>query len=288
MHLQQTKLKSRKTGGPQYWLQMPTDEVGIYLRTKRAVPVALMTPYGITRSDFMALDKDYKLVGGKPMRANAQHDRIQQARASESIGEAIRRWYQFPKGIDFERINIEIEIREGTFYLIPVAVKLRGRPGPRPIGRPENPLSFHRHFQSQLWRKQIGEVRKTDAGGFHWAISEISRIVKEHHAATPYVKEEDLLRAAGAFQRLGVSLGPYVGKGYDCKSVFRFLNYVPYEVPVEIKKRSAGFTYQEKKYGKEELTRAVILCMHHNMIVIPRYIDVVELNYLARAESLDS
>ncbi len=72
------------------------------------------------------------------------------------------------------------------------------------------------------------------------------------------------------------------------KSVFRFLNYVPYEVPVEIKKRSAGFTYQEKKYGKEELTRAVILCMNHNMIVIPRYIDVVELSYLARAESLDS
>lgn len=105
-----------------------------------------MTPYGITRSDFMALDKDFKLQYGRVARANAQHDRIQQARAAESIGEAIRRWYALAQGIDFERINIEMEILEGKFYVTPVAYKLVGRKGFRQVARPESPLSFNNRF----------------------------------------------------------------------------------------------------------------------------------------------
>ncbi len=234
----------------------------------------------------MALDKDFKLFEGKPVKANAQHDRIQQAKARESIGEAIRKWFHLPAGLDFERINIEIEIRDGKFYLTPQEVKLRQR-GMRPIARPDNPLSFNTHFQSQLWRKQIKRVQTLNSAGFKWALSEIKRITREHHSATPNVKEEDLLRASGPLHILGVEIGPYVGRGFDCKGRFQFLDFQPYEVPIEVKKRSAGFKYQEKKYGKEELSRAVILCMKHNLVTTPRHIDVMELALFAKIESLE-
>ncbi|CAN5293809.1 hypothetical protein BH18ACI2_BH18ACI2_08190 [soil metagenome] len=77
-----------------------------------------------------------------------------------------------------------------------------------------------------------------------------------------------------------MALGAYVGKGYDCFTDFTFLDYPTYSVPVEIKKRSKGFTYQQKKYGKDELSRAVILCAIHDLKNVPRNIDVVELDAL--------
>lgn len=285
MHLQQTKIGSRKSGGPQYWLQDPPDEVRTYLRSKRAVPVALMTPYGITRSDFMALDRNFKLSGEKVVTANAQHDRIQQARASGSIGEAIRLWYALPKGIDFERIGIEVEIRDGRFYVTPVAYKLVGRPSIRPIIRPENPLSFHRNFQSLLWRTQLKHAHSSNLVGFRWAVGEIKRIVSEQ-SAIPNIDEKDLLRASGPLHVLGVQLGPYVKRGYDCSGSFRFLNYRPYEVPVEIKTLSSGFKYQTQKYGKEQLSRAVVLCLKHNHVNISKHVDVIDLGYFAKADAI--
>jgi len=79
-------------------------------------------------------------------------------------------------------------------------------------------------------------------------------------------------------ERLGLKLGPYVGKGYDCAaSSFEFLDLKPYQVPVEVKKESTGFRYQQGKYGKEELSRAVILYMVHNKSRLPDNIDVIEL-----------
>jgi len=113
MHLQQTKRGSRSSGGPQYYFHDLTEEVLTFLRSKKAVPVALMTPYGITSSRFMALHKDFKLEGGRVVSGKVGHDRIQQAAASESIGESIRKWFDLPKRVDFERIDIEVEILEG-------------------------------------------------------------------------------------------------------------------------------------------------------------------------------
>ena len=103
--------------------------------------------------------------------------------------------------------------------------------------------------------------------------------MRDHHPApsVPHIQEQDLLRASGPLQKLGVSLGPYVGKGYDCMSTFQFLKFQGYSVPVEIKKQSANFSYQEKKYGKDELSRAVILCTDHNHTQLPANIDVIEL-----------
>jgi hypothetical protein len=74
-----------------------------------------------------------------------------------------------------------------------------------------------------------------------------------------------------------MTLGGYVGKGYDCVTEFSFLQYPAYSIPVEIKRNSVGFRYQQKKYGKDELSRAVLLCVLHNHRQIPKAIDVIEL-----------
>jgi hypothetical protein len=281
MHLQQTKKGSRKTGGPQYYFHDLPEEVRIYLREKRAVRVALMTPYGATRSDFMALSKDAKLAGEKPVKGKVGHDRIQQAKAGESIGEAIRRWYGLPHGLDFERIDVDIEIRDATFYISPVACKLTGKNRKIPLQKPQFPLSLNHHFQSQLWRKQLKNVEQADSKGYKWALQEIGRIVSAHKETTPNVLEPDILRASGPLNILGVEVGPYLGRGYDCRSCFRFLKYEAYEVPIELKRKSSGFRYQQQKYGKDELSRAVVLCVRHDLRNPPPNIDIVELGYLA-------
>jgi len=51
-----------------------------------------------------------------------------------------------------------------------------------------------------------------------------------------------------------------------------------YQIPVEIKRNSVGFQYQEKKYGKMELSRAIILCAIHDHNHLPPHIDVIELD----------
>jgi hypothetical protein len=286
MHLQQTKRGSRLTGGPQYYFHALPDEVSTYLRERGAVPVALMTPYGATRSSFMALSRDHKLDGDLIVPGKVGHDRIQQAAAAESIGEAIRRWYDLPAG-DFERIDLEGDIRDGKMYLIPVGYRLAGRKRSAPIQRPEYPLSYHHHFQSLLWRRQLEELRKRNPDGYVWAFSEIRRVAACHTGRSePNVLEPDILRASGPLNICGVALGPYVGRGYDCRSKFQFLNYLPYEVPIEIKKRSSGFKYQRQKYGEEELSRAVVLCVHHDLVNLPDLnVDVIELSALAKMET---
>ena len=115
MHLQQTKRASIDTGGPQYYFHDLSDAVKTYLRAKGAVRVALVTPYGATKSDYFALSTDRKLnAAQKVVSGNVGHDRIQQGRAAQSIGEAIRLWYKLPTG-NFERIDVEIEIRTMRF-----------------------------------------------------------------------------------------------------------------------------------------------------------------------------
>jgi hypothetical protein len=82
------------------------------------------------------------------------------------------------------------------------------------------------------------------------------------------VHEADLLRVSGALSRLGLNVGLYLTKGYDCpNSSFQFGALPRYACPVEVKKRSSRFNYQINRYT--ELPRAVVLCVRHDPVILP-------------------
>jgi hypothetical protein len=285
MHLKQTKLGSRRTGGPQYYFHSLTKDILRHLRAEKMVRVALVTPYGATPSDFVALAKDVKLdPNGEVVPGGVGHDRIQKAHASGSIGEAIRDWYRLNSG-DFARIDVEIQVWDEKFYLTPVGYKYTGASKPRIIPRPVFPLSFNDRIQSQLWREQLEKVKEARPEMWRWSLQEICRVAEAHATTSHFshVKEEDLLRASGPLKVLGVECGPYVGKGFDCEGKFQFLDYQPYFAPIEIKKSSSGFRYQQERYSSDKLSRVVILCMRHDLQNVPPNVDVIELSTLCSA-----
>lgn len=282
MHLQQTKRGSRRTGGPQYYFHDLPEVVKLYLRKKGAVRVALVTPYGATKSDYFAVSTVHKLDSKmKPVPGKVGHDRIQQGRARQSIGESIRYWYKLPKG-DFERIDLDIEIRDDVFYLTPLTCRYAHKARAKTIERVHKPLSFTKSYKSPLWLKQLEHAEKQCPGIVKWSLDEICRIVADHRpeSRVPHIQEPDILRASGPLRHLGVRVGGYVGKGYDCYSEFSFLDLPTYPTPIEIKRESRSFKYQQRKYGKDELSRAVVLCAFHSHKNIPDHIDVVELEAL--------
>ncbi len=288
MHLQQTKRASRASGWPQYYFHDLPDVVKLYLREKGFVRVALVTPYGATKSNYFAVSANHKLDSKmKPIPGKVGHDRIQQGHAGKSIGESIRYWYKLSEG-DFERIDLDIEIRDDAFYLMPLRCKYAANRNKIEIERIDNPLSFTRKYISPFWHRQLTFVEKQWPGILKWSLEEICRVVKDHRPRTKlaHIQETDVLRASGPLNHLGIKLGGYVGKGYDCLSEFTFLNYPSYSVPIEIKRNSSGFQYQQKKYGKEELSRAVLLCVIHEHKNIPRNIDVIELEALCKYSKL--
>jgi hypothetical protein len=243
----------------------------------------LQTPYGIANSPFVAVDKDHKLSkDGKVIEGKVGHDRIQQASGDQSIGEAIRYWYGIGPGRDFERIEVEVSIHpDGHFILIPTSVRLRETTRARVLEKVSMPLSFHRDYQSKFWRQQVAMRRKESPVDVAWAASQIRRVVSDHHAPTARnILESDLLRTGGALSKLGLELGPYLGRGYDCRdSTFQFLGLPMYPCPVEIKTQSKGFNYQVTRYPK--LPRAVVLCMDHNFVNAPEHIDFIDLRTFA-------
>jgi len=279
VHLQQTKKASRKTGGPQYWFQDLSAPVKLFLRNRGAVRVALVTPYGATKSAYFAVSKVHKLDSQQqPVPGKAEHDRIQ-----KGIGEAIRAWYRLSPG-DFDRIDVDINIRDEVFYLTPLRIKYAGKAKTKEINRIDRPLTFTHNYKSPFWIDQLAHVNRSNPGIVSWSLDEICRIMKDHLPKTrvPNIQEQDLLRASGPLKHLGMMLGGYVGKGYDCFTSFRFLNFPEYSVHVEIKKNSKSFRYQEEMYGKEELSRAVVLCAIDDHKHIDAQIDVVELGALCK------
>lgn len=282
MHLQQTKRGSRRSGGPQYYFHDLSGAVKNHLRAEGAVRVALVTPYGATKTDYFAVSEDRKLDQHlRVVEGNVGHDRIQQGRAPESIGEAIRVWYNLLPG-DFERIDVEIDVIDDAFYLTPLKYRYADKPREKEIARIERPLTFTKSYISAFWTQQLVGVNQARPGIVSWSLNEICRIVQDHRpkAKLAHVQEADLLRASGPLKHLGLSLGGYVGKGYDCLSEFEFLEYPTYSVPVEIKRHSQNFKYQQKNYGKDLLSRAVVLCAIDDHKQMPKNIDVIELQAL--------
>lgn len=283
MHLQQTKRQSRDTGGPQYYFHDLTPEVKRHLRRKGAIRVALVTPYGATKSDYIAVDKDKKFdARNRLVKGQVGHDRIQQGSAEESIGESIRDWYHLQTG-DFERIDVDIEIRDNSFYITPLACKYADTSKKIKLPRIEKPLTFTKSYRSPFWLKQMAAMAKEIPWLISWCKEEFQRISRDHSRPTwlEHIQETDILRASGPLKHLGVSLGGFVGKGYDCLTDFTFGNYPTYTIPVELKRNSDGFKYQMQKYGKDELSRAVLLCATKGRKEIPSHIDIIELEALA-------
>jgi hypothetical protein len=278
MHLQQTKRGSRQSGGPQYYFHDLSEAVKTYVRKKGAVPVALVTPYGATKTVYFAVGSAHKLdATGKVVSGSVGHDRIQQGAAGESIGESIRRWYCLPSG-DFKRIDVDIDIIDNALYLTPCRYLQVGGRRSLALRTTERPLTFTNDYTSSFWREQLEYVQARRGKELVlWALARIAHIAEAHVNKVPHIQEQDLLRSYGPLAHLGCSLGPYVGKGFDCRSTFHFDRYPPYDVPVEIKRRSSGFKYQMEKYGKDELSRAVVLCATHDLSKVPKNIDVIEL-----------
>ena len=250
------------------------------MRKKGAVRVALITPYGATKTSYFAVSKDLKFdAKGRVVEGLVGHDRIQQGSSESSIGESIRFWYGLPKG-DFERIDVEIEIVDDSFYVTPLTYKTPSSSRSKNLPVVEHSLTFTRDYVSKFWKDQIQYLRKAENSIIDWSFDEIGRIMQPHRQRVPHIQESDLLRASGPLKHLGISLGPYVGRGYDCYSEFCFMGYPGYQVPVEIKKSSKDFKYQMQKYGKDELSRAVILCAHHDLPHVHHHIDIIELDAL--------
>lgn len=283
MHLQQSKDKSRKTGGQQYWLQAMPSWLKNHLDKEKACAIVLQTPYGITQTSFVALHPDWKYGRGqKLVRANAQHYRVQADENRMSIGEAIRRWFGIRKTQDLERIEVETTfLPDGHFVLIPTALNMRGSERRQQLEKVICPLSFHRDHRSKFWKKQIDARRKMSGREVAWAREQIQRVVTDHrNADTKNIHEADLLRAAGALSILGVDLSVYMVKGYDCaRSQFAFTGLPPYPCPIEIKRRSSGFNYQIMRYT--DLPRAVVLRIDHDLVNPPDHVDILELSALA-------
>ena len=169
---------------------------------------------------------------------------------------------------------------DNFFYITPIYYKLAQGKRQTPIRRIPNPLSFTRDYVSPLWAEQLAEVERRNKGIVRWSLDEICRVVADHspRSRIEHVQEPDLLRSSGPLAHLGLKLGAYVGKGYDCVDTsLKFLHFPAYVIPVEIKKRSRDFAYQQKKYGKEDLSRALVLCAFHDHEVMPKHIDVIEL-----------
>jgi hypothetical protein len=102
-----------------------------------------------------AREKYRKLDQGlEPVPGQVGRDRIQQGHAKQSIGEAIRHWYNLLSG-DFERVDIDIEIFENVFYITP-QYKLADPRNKGPIPTVRNPPTFTRDHISRrhLWVHQ--------------------------------------------------------------------------------------------------------------------------------------
>lgn len=285
-HIIQTKQESRISGGPQYYLHGLEPQTEAFLSKVGTCEVWLGTPYGIVMAGLMAVAKDKVLEGGRLRPGRVGHHRIQRQKARYSVENELKRWFCLPPNLDLYKL----EFRERTYHskitkkdallLLPEGVQL-GDKRRRKLPLDPQPLTFTTHHLSWLITEHLARLRRTAPDSLVWAGDQIGRVLNDHLARRiPDVGEEDILRVTGAMAKLGVQLGAYRRRGYDCfDSEFTFLDYPPYYCPVEIKKRSSGFDYQILKKATPE--RAAILCLQHDTrFVPPEVVDVIELRAL--------
>lgn len=88
--IQQTKQASRKSGGPQYYLQGLEGTFKAFLKDRGVCEVWLGTPYGVIQSGLKAVAADKVLTRGKIRPGNVGHERIQ---GRPSAGLQILHWF---------------------------------------------------------------------------------------------------------------------------------------------------------------------------------------------------
>jgi hypothetical protein len=270
--IEQTKKGSRKSGGPQYYLQDLSEGTKALLERQGRVSVALWSPYGPVIEGLEAVSSRIGSVG---------HDRIQNPSRKGSVADRIAYWYSLTSK-NMETIEVK-DFPTGRMpylflHLRPVSVKPFG--GRRQnLKCDEHPLTVVEGMHSNLVRTHIREMRKSNQLQIPWIREQICRLSEEHAARPSNLDERDILRAAGALDTLGITLGPYCGKGIDCvEASFQLGPYPRYPCPIEIEATSKGF--QSEHHKKHKNMRLVVLCMSHNAPVITEWHDVLELRAL--------
>jgi len=270
--IEQTKKGSRKSGGPQYYLQDLSDTSRDLLGMRRRCPVRLWTPYGIVESGLIAVSRNVGSVG---------HDRVQSGRAVDSVASQIARWYGLNRS-DIETIEFADSFDRDAFVICPTYVRFFGRKRNLTLHKDAHPLSVIAGHHATAVYKQITRTRLGERRLFEWARCQLDRVVSDHHAPLRDVDERDLLRASGALEILGVSLGPYRTRGVDCPDArIEFGGYPQYSCPIEVEERSSGFLAPH--HAADRSRRVLVLCARHDaQEVLQGYVDVIELGELAK------
>src|SRR5947209_5422648 len=121
----QTKQASRKSGGPQYYLQDLNEHTRAELRRRQRCPVRLWSPYGIVESGLTAVSNAVGSVG---------HDRIQSGRRGvASVADQVAHWFGLNRA-DIDRIDFDESFdNDNVFVMLPTHVTFRGGLRPKTL-----------------------------------------------------------------------------------------------------------------------------------------------------------
>ena len=105
-------------------------------------------------------------------------------------------------------------------------------------------------------------------------------VVSDHSKRELYhVRDADLLRVSGAFNKLGVNLGVFNGDDLGCQnSCFQFGKFPPYRCDVLLKADASFFCHDDLKMHNP---RAVVIALKPEAQNLPEFVDVIALTVLA-------
>lgn len=274
-HIEQTKNGSRKSGGPQYYLQDVSPATRTMLDRFGRVPVRLWIPYGMIESRLTAVSSSVGRVG---------HDRIQSGGRVPSVADQIAGWFALTRA-NIERIEVDDHFdEEGMLVLLARRVKFFNKTRKQNLLYDSHPLTIIRTHRSPVLIEHLQDRSRFSKTCRVWIRDQISAIVADHKHNTKHLNEYDLLRASGALDKLGIQLGSYRSKGIDCPHAsFTFDGFPTYACPVEIERNSSGFDAPHHRRAGHHKQRLVVLCMKHDSPGVLRpYVDIIEMIELER------
>lgn len=265
-----------RNGGPQYYLQGLSPAVKAVVDHRRSFPIQLWTPYGMVETQLKAVSKS---------KGKVKHYRIliaDRSHKTKQIAAQVAYWYKLKRS-DLERIDFEDEMNQNALLVWPTGplIFCGGTKSKLAANRQHYPLTVTKNIKSSLLVEHFKRRLKDFQPCRKWLIGQIAGLVDQYATHSAYVDERDLLRASGALDWFGVSLGMYRNKGVDCMdAVFQLGDYPRYQCPVEIEKCSSSF--HEKHHGPHRKQRIVVLCMEHDkQAVLCDHVDVIELRALS-------